>query len=269
MQQGNDGSPLADEISILTWMDDLLDTRLSTMLRYSLIKTMDLIPQGYDLRTADNFIWEGLGITEKVWRQLYANRDDEILYKSRRTGTVDFIRELLAEQYREPIGVVSKIPITLTINTFPYYLTNEVKNAWKEVYKEMIHPLLEVKFIRRDYVQLTPGHVISNYNYLIHYDWEQWASEIGNSREKASLTMLTVIGPRIWKTAPDLKEMEEYKEFMEGFDVHMLAEIAATLVFQLRLVPVDMWVAFKDNHGFSDQQRLGGDDASGVPAAVD
>lgn len=265
----SDASPLADEIKILTWMDDLLDTRLSTMLRYDIVKTLDLIPQGYDLRTADNFIWEGLGISEKVWQQLWDNRDDEILYKSRRTGVPDFIRELLAEQMREPISTPHKIPVSLTINTYPYYLTKEVKDAWRDVYKEMIHPLLEVKFIRKAYNSLSPGFVISNYNYLIHYDWEKWAAEIGNSPEKASLTMLTVIGPRIWKTAPDEKELEQYKEFLEGFDVHMLGEIAAALVFQLRLVPVDMWVAFKDNHGFSDNQRLDTEVESGVPRAAD
>lgn len=259
-----DTSPLGDEVKVITWMDDLLDTRLSTMLRYDIIKTLELIPEGYDLRTADNFIWDGLGITEKVWNQLFDNRDDEILYKSRRTGVPDFIRELLAEQMREPISTPEKLPVSLTINTYPYYLTREVMDAWRDVYREMIHPRLEVKFIRRSYSKLSPAFISQNFNYLIHYDWDKWASEIGNSPEKASLTMLTVIGPRIWKSAPTEEDMKIYGEFIESFDVHMLSEIAATLIFQLRLVPVDLWVAFKDSHGFSDKQRLSNDE-SGVP----
>lgn len=248
-------SPFVDELSVLVWMDDLLDTRLSSMLRYDIVKTLDLIPQGYDLRTADNFIWEGLGITEEVWRKIYANRDDEILFKSRRTGVVDFLRELLSEQLREPNGEVGKCPMSLTINTYPYYLTPDVKEAWASVYKEMIHPTLNVKFIRKDYKNLTPAFVIQHYNFLLHYDWDVWASEIGNSAEKASLTTLTIVGPRIWKTAPTKEEMEKYNEAIEGLDVHMLAEMAAALVFQLRLVPVDLWVAYKDNHSFSPEYR--------------
>lgn len=264
-----DNSPLGDEIEILTWMDDLLDTRLSTMFRYDIQKTLHLIPTGYDCRTMDNFIWEGLGISETVWDKLYKNRDDEILYKSRRTGVPDFIRELLAEQIREPVANAGKPPITLTINTWPYYLTREITDAWRDVYREIIHPLLEVKFIRRTYAQLSPAYVAQNFNYVIHYDWNKWAETMANASEKASLTMVTVVGPRILKTAPTEDELEQYKELNESFDIHMLAEIAVSLVFQLRLVPVDMWVAFKDNHGFADSQRIQEEDESaGVPKSA-
>lgn len=250
-----ENSPFQEEVSVLTWMDDLLDTRLSSMLRYDIVKTMELVPQGYDLRTADNFIWEGLGISEKAWQRIYANRDDEILFKSRRTGVVDFLRELLAEHLREPTGMPGRCPMKLTINTFPYYLTPEVKEAWKSVYREMIHPNLNIQFIRRTYGNLTPAYVMQHYNYLIHYDWDEWASAVGNSVEKASMTMLSVIGPRIWKHAPSAEEMEIYKDAIDNLDVHMLAEMAAVLVFQLRLVPVDLWVAYKDNHSFSSANR--------------
>lgn len=265
-----ENSPFVDELSVLVWMDDLLDTRLSSMLRYDIAKTLELLPQGYDLRTADNFIWEGLGITKEVWEKIYANRDDEVLFKSRRSGVVDFLRELLAEQFREPVGQIGKCPMKITINTWPYYLTKGVTEAWRDVYREMIHPHLEVKFIRRKYQQLSPAFVMQNFNFLLHYDWDVWASEIGHSPEKASMTTLTVIGPRVWKDAPSAEEMEKYGEAIENLDVHMLAEMAAALVFQLRLVPVDLWVAYKDNHSFSPEHRAKTEESdSGVPPSID
>lgn len=244
-----------EEVHVLTWIDDLFDTRLSTMFRYNMEKTLELIPQGYDIRTCDNFIWTGLGIDKHIWEHLWANRDDEILVKSVRTAVPDFIRELVSEHIRQPTKPGQKSPITVTINTYPYYLTDDVKAGLVEAYQEMIHPMLDVRFIRKSYKDLSPAFVMAKYTMVIHYDYDQWLSETAQSPERASMTTLNVIGPRIWKDAPSEEEQEKYKEELEAFDIHMLAEMATALVFQLNLVPVDLWVAYKTNHKFSQETK--------------
>lgn len=240
-----------DKPKILVWLDDLLDTRLSSMLGYSFEKTIELIPEGYDRRTADAFIWKGLGITEEKWNKIYGQRDELILSRSVRTGMADFLRELVSASIGPSTVERTLCPAEITVNTWPYYLPTDVRDAWAEAMKEIIHPLAKVKVIRREYESLTPGYVMNNFNHLIHYDWEKWAATIPDTKEPASLTTLRVIGPRIFKTAPTEEELEKYGDELSRLDLHMLAEMAAILIFQLNLIDVDVWIALKTDHGFS------------------
>lgn len=259
-----------EEVHVLTWLDDLFDTRISTMFRYDMEKAIKLIPQGYDIRTCDNFIWEGLGVTKEAWLHMWNNRDDEILVNSVRSAVPDFIRELLGEHIRQPARPGKQSPITVTINIYPYYLTDEVKDGLVEAYREMIHPMLDVRFIRKSYKDLSPAFVIAKYTMVIHYDYDVWLAEAAQSPERANMTTLNVIGPRIWKDAPSAEEQEKYKKELEHFDIHMLAEMATALVFQLNLVPVDLWVAYKTNHRFSQETKdiLFPDAAGQAPASM-
>lgn len=266
-----DGLP-GEELHVLTWLDDLYDTRLSVLMRHDMLATLKLLEKGYDTRIADNLIWTEMGFSKEDWEKLWEERDEEILAGSVKTAVPDFLRELAMEQIRQPITPgVARSPISLTINTYPYYISKEVEDALQIAYKEMIFPLMDVKFIRRSYEQLSPAFVMSRFTTLVHYDYDKWAVVCAESKEPASMTLLNIIGPRIFKDMPTDEDYEVYAEQIKQFDLHMLAEIAVSLTFQLNLVPVDLWVAYKTKHSFTQEQKdmLFKDDSdSSVPESI-
>lgn len=241
----------SDNLRVLTWVDDLMDTRLSCMLSHDIVKTIELVPLGYDVRDSDMFIWKGLGISRNRWKDIYGKRDTGILGKAVATAMTDFLRELVFSQNSQPINTPGKKIMELTVNTYPYRIPDDVLKEWGEVLKELIHPEIDVLWIRRRYDKLTPGHVMQKYNYLIHYDYDVWATAQKNTTEPASMVNLHVIGPRILKDEISEEDQEKYKEELSKFDLFKLTEMASVLTFQLALIDIDIWVAYKTNHGFS------------------
>lgn len=246
---------LNEKLRLMVWLDDLLDTRLSTMLWYDFHKTIEAIPRGYDRRTSDLFISDNLGITKEKWEQLYARRDENILVRSARTGVVDFIRELLAEEINNYHENFSTCPGEITINTWPYTLPKEAKEGWVEVMKEMIHPLIKVNVVKRKYTDCNPTYIVENFNYVIHYDWDVWLRSLYEANVMTPMLLVTVIGPRIFKDEPTEEERKDFGDELNKFDLHMLAEYMAGYITQLRLLDVDLWIAYKDKRNLSDEVK--------------
>lgn len=229
------------KVDILMHLDDLMDTRMSTMLSINVAKATETIIGGYGQRRGDWVIWEGLGITEEAWRKAYKTRTNEILVRSVRSKLLGFINETLAEVIKNPMISDSKIPLTVTLNEYPYRLTTQAKKGLAEAVKLLTLPTLNVRWIRRSQKQLLPQYVADNHTHFIHYDMVQWLEEHINEPQGSNFVSMQMIAPSLFSHKPEDEDFSEFKGVLDS--IHELGEYFISPSWTIKFISTEYFNA--------------------------
>lgn len=228
-------------LNVLVWMDDLMDSRLSVAASVDPLKALELVAKGYYNRISDQIIYDTLGISQAKWQQLYKNRNETHLVRASSTPMISILRELFVEINRQPRERANELNMTVTINTYPYYLPDEAREAWVEVLQELIHPLLKVKVIRREYKSLTRSTVLSNYTHLFHYDWDHWLTVTATEEHAPSLVGLNIFAPRLFRGHVAPEDQKTFAEMTKEVDLPEFISEVLSGEYTIKHLPISVW----------------------------
>lgn len=238
-----------ERLRMLISMDELYDTRLTMALDFNPKGAMDYLKSGYDTRICDTELYEVLGITREEWLKEWDKRDDTLLRRSTRSRFVSLLRDMLRDIEASPRIDQGLLNFELTVNTYPYYLTDEIIKTYQEVIPELIHPLLKVHFTRRAPERVTPKWLSLNFNFFALYDFDEWIKFYEDTKEedRGNLLTVTLILPRILQQMPTEEDLEEYGEQIRQVDVFEISEQFNAPYLSLRYEPVGFWNVALEN----------------------
>lgn len=222
-------------------LDDLLDTRMSVALSLNFDKAVNMIAKGYGRRRGDWVIWEGLDITEEAWRKAYRGRDSEILKKSVRSKLIGVIKEIIEGSEQGPRISPTDLNVSVTVNEYPYRLTNNVRESLSKAIKTFLHPQTKIDWVRKSDKQLTPQSVASDFTHFIHYDIIGWLEEHIETQESVNLLNTELIGPALFQTKPNVEDFAYFKDLLD--DVHQLSEQYVSPSWTIRFISVEYFNA--------------------------
>lgn len=155
-------------------LDSLFDTRISTLYQYSPELVEDLlIKEKYHTRDEDVFG----DLNREAFYNIYKERTVDTLKASTRTQIIAVIARILLEMERKRIDMPFLQISRLTINTYPYELSDEDKIEIQEafyLYLTDAFVVIDVSYIP-PYL-LTPAFIRDNYDYVFMYEWVGWVN---------------------------------------------------------------------------------------------
>lgn len=257
-----------ERVRLLVSLDELYDTRLTLALDFNSSAMMAYLRERYDKRVCDLELYEALGITREQWLEQWDKRDDTLLRRSTRTRFISLIREMIRDIEQNPRIDQKQLSFELTVNTYPYYLTDEAIDTYKEVIPSLTHPLLKVHFLRRAPDKVTPRWLVSNYNMFALYDFDEWVKYYEDTKEedRGNLLAITLILPRVLQQMPTEEDLELYKEQIRQVDIFEICEQYNSPFLNLRYEPVGFWnVALDEKQVPRPNVSHPDADRSGVP----
>lgn len=204
-------------------LDVLLDTRLGTVLKIAGVDVSDRVLKGnYYFREDDDFP----GVNLAAYKAAYKARDVETLALSTLTNVVEVLRDILVTLMKQAVVRPFHEGVCLTINTYPYQLTEE---ETREVLK-----MMAIKFqaltnldvpIRFDAVhlseaELTPEYCTAHFSAMFMYDYEQWLAAQQHAIIKRPIPEVTLYAPALYfaqtpseETLAELKTQYNWSPF--------------------------------------------------------
>lgn len=228
-------------INILLGIDEIMDTRMSTMLSIDTNKAIKTISLGYGRRRGDWVIWEGLGITEEKWRKTYRARQSEILKKSVRSKIFTFLAEMINDILKSPQITNNGRQIKITVNEYPYRITPKVKETLGRVIRLLLAPNTEITWIRKSDKLLEPNYVSSNFSHFIHYDLIPWIELHMDKEQGSDFLKLQMIGPTLFSSKPEEKDFKDFKGVID--DVHELGEYFLAPSWNIKFISTEFFNA--------------------------
>lgn len=204
---------------ILVELDALLDTRLGAMNKFSPSISKQLVAdKGYYSRVIDDFDGYGAGTTA-MWRNVYNQRDLDVLTRSVPTAMhvmlAETIRDIYAQAIDNPIWKGAEV----TINVWPYELPEidcmEICEAtrmrivpYDEDTEEYAYDV-EFKWVSIPHDKLTTDEIREKWEIVVMYNFSDWFESqhkaLLECERAASLAQLIV--PALFKELPDRKSL--------------------------------------------------------------
>lgn len=157
-------------------LDCLLDTRYGVLVEAIGDKVEYVLANGYHSRLRDEFRYgpnpEDI-ITRKQFEELYKKRNVSHLKKTILTGMVKLLIDFV-QKAKQAMGAGDIDSSSIVLNTYPYDLTPEEKNAFKEALRGCVNPAFNYKLCHLSPAELTPALCRSEYSYMIMYDAGEW-----------------------------------------------------------------------------------------------
>lgn len=168
---------------ILVSIDAILDTRLGMVLHHKPHLYGRIEKAAYCKRISDAWLYQ-VGWDIEEYDVLWAKRDVEVLKQSKPTVLLmeGLWGAVLERHAAAAMGSPEEKP-TLTINFYPYKLTEEESVAMVECIAEL-YPDVSIKYGRWCNGILTPTYLRKHWDSYIVYDWYAWlgaqAKNLGN-----------------------------------------------------------------------------------------
>jgi len=202
-------------------LDALMDTRYGLLLKYNKTILKDMIEDtSYFTRLYDEFKY----YNNNIFKLLYSNRDKSVLALS----PVSKIVELIAKEYllmESKLIEANEVPIlTLTVNTYPYTLTDqEISKMNKAIKLLIINKRVEIAFINIHPKDITLNFLASTYSVVILYDFTKWLdyniiTQQGNAVDVKCYVPAKLEYPIKFKKEQDIEDMlNEISELHGGY----------------------------------------------------
>jgi len=219
--------------TIYVELDVLLDTRLGTVARLDEEAAKSLLEKDYHTRESDIF----KGVNNEEYISLYSKRDTVTLAHSAITESIILIRHLLGVYGRQLINHPLRGELKLTVNTYPYVLTEEELSEIGLAVKEWIQDLARVEIVTIPTKDLTPAHCKRAYNVMMIYDHPGWMNTHTEAFNTTLLPEVTLFAPAIYFKPPPTKEevMKHIQELMHPMEA---LEKLASPIINLTLIDV-------------------------------
>lgn len=224
-------------------LDELFDTRLGliSVINQDVAQTIfEDKEQSYFYRPHDDYLWRSLGYTEEQWYQAWDNRDVNVLRNSLRTHVITIISDSILQYYNDKEEALSSKYTTLTINTYPYKLSDQELDELKEVIIEHIPVLGEINYICYSLKDLKPS-ILKEYDECYLYEYHRWMDIHGNELRDMLITGISLRVPRLFykmMTEQDYQEIvktKEGKKILE-LDIFKLFEAAVSIKIQITYI---------------------------------
>lgn len=229
------------KIDILLHLDDLMDTRMSTMLSINVEKATKTIAGGYGRRRGDWVIWQGLKISREEWEKAYRTRDNKILMRSVRTKLVTYMMEIFNDLLKNPQVADNQNPFSVTINEYPYRLNAKAKGEFDKVLRLLTLPTLKVKWIRRSLKQLTPSYTSENHSHFFNYEMIRWLEMHMEESGGTNFITLQMIAPALFSEKPEDEDFAQFKGVLDG--IHELGEYFISPSMTIRFISAEYFNA--------------------------
>lgn len=225
---------------ILVELDALLDTRLGAMNRFSPQLSCRVVEDpGYYSRVIDDFEKYGQGTTS-MWRNVYDQRDVDVLERSRPTLILPWLAEHIRTVHAGSLDNPVYKGCAVAINTWPYVLPEEDRQEIALALSELMLPAEESELpylAEFSTTCLSPKELtlekLRDYSMVISYNFHQWydthAAIMLKSSQGATHTMFIV--PALFKELPNRRDLTD----PEGGVVNPFQETRRWLATSLQL----------------------------------
>lgn len=191
-------------------LDALLDTRLGCLIQHDPKAAADVDMMGYRQRLDDDLSAYCPGVSAETYRQWYTDRTAQTLPHSLGTGMM--IR-LKAMTY-EIAGDVSALPfletMTVTVNTYPYDLTESETSGLKMAIQEIVADRFKVHMKYLPPEALTPHVLDTHYHYYALYDLDTWLTHHHEALQTQPMPSFPINAPKLcFGQTPDEADIEK------------------------------------------------------------
>lgn len=209
---------------LLIDLDVLLDTRLGTI-RQCFPECADEVTGSLKYWGRKHEDWSKLTsgrISNDVFNEAYAKRNEETLKASRLTGIIDYLIRL-ATSYQSSIQTEQqKHPFTLVLNLYPYQLDNETIEALELTLLSFHFSAMyvSIEVVNLSQQELTPDYLADNFTgYLTyhHLDYIQIHTQALIGQKELSfgtrpLSRFSLVGPLFFEKDPSNIAPEEQQK---------------------------------------------------------
>lgn len=222
-------------------IDALLDTRLGTIHKHDSELATKIITSGkYHTRDCDEFD----GLDKDKFRELYNNRDNEVLKCSVVTNVIVLLKQLVFNFNQQAITKPFHSGCKLCINLYPYSLSDEETSLIRDSVECAISQLIEINFINLSPVMLNPRYCKESFALMIKYDYEDWLNQNAKAFESCILPEVMLYAPAIYFNKKPTEN--ELSEIMRKSKHPLIAiEVLTSPIICLRLLDVELFSIIK------------------------
>lgn len=183
---------------ILVQLDDLLDTRLATIVLHAPGSVIPVLENGYWDRVSDDFekMSEGC-FTNAQFKEWYDNRGADTIVKSLLTSCTYVLGEMTRELERKLTTGVEVGSITVDINVWPYKMSKSVANDIAAAVRSKLPATVTVRAVDYAFKHLTPALLDEQYDGMIVYHFDDWYTLHGKALLDKQIPMFTFIVPQL------------------------------------------------------------------------
>jgi hypothetical protein len=195
-------------------LDSLMDTRLSTLSSIDKQLAYELLSNGsYIDRLYDEFGY----INHHLFKEFYDRRNKITLLRSFPTKIVELIATELILMESKQIEA-NEIPLlTLTVNTYPYTLTDKEMKSFTHALKlHTLNKKLQVAYINIPPTSLTLDFISIHFSVVIMYDYSRWIDyHLSIKSGNAVDTILYV--PGVLGNAVKIKKIKDIEDMFDAY----------------------------------------------------
>ena len=221
-------------------LDSVLDTRLGVLLASGKVDDPFEYLTSFEYYTREDNALAGMSVEE--FEELFAERDKSALVNSVATLMCLQLSKFIAERlFDDTDAPDTPERIKLTVNTYPYSLTEEETRLIQSALIVHTQELVEVECVSMIPSFITPSYLKNRYDLLIMYDYAKWLEAQLANFERVQIPEISLLVPAVsFKTIS--KEDAEYIR-TEGVTPFDALELVYSGVIGLTVCDIKYWCA--------------------------
>lgn len=238
--------------SLFVELDAIFDTRLSILNKYYSDEIVEKnITEDYFNRSIDRFT----DIGYEDFKEKYATRDSSILLDTITTHVPGLIKDFVFNSVKSAInGPTGKITPKVTINTYPYKLSNKDKEFFRDMMVSLTNGYADIKIVDMSYKEITPQYLDSNVSVMILYDYTAWLDANAEVFKYKTVPDVSLIAPAIYFKIPNRNAVN--KVLAMGTDVFREVIYFTSIFINLKLLPVAFFSAAVDLNKTKEKETI-------------
>lgn len=217
-------------------LDCLFDTRLATLYSFGEDVMKNVLGETYYTREQDVFP----GVDPEEFKRRYQSRTKAILKDAITTPMIEMIQEFTLETLHQIVNSPFHHLPKITLNTYPYELTEEECQVISEIIVSKTKGRADVECIHKSPAELTPVYVKQNFGIMVMYDYPVWLEHHSRTGDFTRVTCpeVTVLAPKLYFNGlPSSADMAQAKSInMTPFEA--METFVGPLV-GLKLLPIE------------------------------
>lgn len=230
---------------ILIDLDVLLDTRLAALLATDSKWTTDFLEEGYRSRNTD--AWDTIkpGIDMVKYRDIYDNRDEELLKASRLTGfMINLLKIVKVYEIDLACNSDQTSSVTVVINTYPYNLTEAVEYNIVAAIKEHIGTVVDTRITHEPHSNLSIRYLANNgYTQYALYEFAKWCGyhfvDENNFTSMVGKYNFAVIAPQLCVPLDPAVQQDLMERNLTEEDPFELTKVVFASMMDLSFLPLE------------------------------
>ena len=231
---------------ILISLDDIMDMRLGlikTLNEEVFEKILSKDVMQYITRVNDDYCAEALGWPKEMWYEAYRNRNIDVMKNSVVNHVPNIVTNIILEYLGSNEEAIGSIVFELEVNTFPYQLNHDEKEALRDVLTEMFPIIEQISLVEVDLNNLAPTMIKGKYFIVGIYDFYNWTTTHAEELKKIIMPLVTIIAPRFVKDEfgylnKKLNDLDSNEKTILQMDPFKLIETTLAHKFRLMFAPL-------------------------------